>query len=172
MILGFLLVGVTLSYWTVKSASSIPVQESNEFMMKYQQADLSINDIMEKKQAFDKKYKIILDNAHYKKLPLKNSKRAKNERAVILHQGKNTFQYSIMQKHGNKILDDANVSFLLTRPHTTEDDVLRNHISNEGGHYVIKDVEITKPGRYILQLKVNVDQNTTGYSEIPAYLKP
>jgi hypothetical protein len=55
MILGFLAVGVTLSYWTVKSASSIPVQESNNYMMKYQQADMNINEIIKRKALFDHK---------------------------------------------------------------------------------------------------------------------
>ena len=172
MILGFLLVGVTLGYWTVKSASSIPVQESNEFMMKYQQADMSINDILKKKNAFDRQYRILLDNAKYEKLALENTKRAKSEKAVILNYGKNTFQYSVAEKQGNLLLKDANVSFLLTRPHTTEDDILRTHIPNEAGHYVIRDLNISKPGRYILQLKVDIDDNTIGYMETPAYLKP
>ena len=60
MILGFLTIGITLSYWTVKSASSMPVQESNQYMLKYQMADMNINQIMEKKIAFDKAYKNIV----------------------------------------------------------------------------------------------------------------
>ena len=49
MILGFLALGITLSYWTVKSASSVPVQESNNYMLKYQTADYTINEIIERK---------------------------------------------------------------------------------------------------------------------------
>jgi len=60
MILGFLTIGITLSYWTVKSASSMPVQESNQFMLKYQMADMNINEITESKIAFDKAYTITL----------------------------------------------------------------------------------------------------------------
>ncbi len=172
MILGFLFVGIALSYWTVKTASSIPVHESNEFIMKYQQADLSINDILKKKAAFDKQYKIVLNDVAYKKIELENAKRAKDEKAVVLHQGKNQFRYSIMDHQGNALLKDANVTFLLTRPHTTEDDILRKNVQNSRGDYIVKDLNITKPGRYILQLKVGVDENTVGYMETPAYLKP
>lgn len=52
MIVGFLFLGITLGYWTVKTASKMPVQESNEYLMKYQQADININDILEKKSTF------------------------------------------------------------------------------------------------------------------------
>ncbi len=51
MILGFLTIGLTLSYWTVKSDSSMPVQESNQYMLKYQMADININQILEKKNS-------------------------------------------------------------------------------------------------------------------------
>ena len=45
MIVGFLVLALTLSFWTVKSASSLPVQESNTYMLKYQMADTNINEI-------------------------------------------------------------------------------------------------------------------------------
>ena len=63
MIFGFLAIGITLGYWTVKSAVSVPVQESNEFMMKYQQADMNINEITKRKALFDQNYKIELLDA-------------------------------------------------------------------------------------------------------------
>jgi hypothetical protein len=39
------------------------------------------------------------------------------------------------------------------------------------GEYLIKDINITKPGRYTLQLRAKVG-DAIGYSEIEAYLKP
>ena len=63
MILGFFILGITLGYWTIKSVSSMPIQKSNEYMMKYQSVDLNFNEIMEKQAAFDKAYKIELLNA-------------------------------------------------------------------------------------------------------------
>ena len=49
MILGFLGIGIMLGYWTVKSAINMPVSESNEYQLKYQQADMNINQILESK---------------------------------------------------------------------------------------------------------------------------
>jgi len=169
MILGFLIVGITLSYWTVKSASSLPVQESNEFMMKYQQADKHINDILAQKARFDKKYKIEIE-AKTVMHKIENSKAFKELRSVILKEGKNSFVYHVTDLD-NRPVSDANVTFLLTRPHTTQDDLLITNIPLKGERYIVEDVNISKPGRYILQLRAQVG-NAIGYSEVPAYLKP
>lgn len=170
MIIGFLAVGITLGYWTVKSASSIPVQEVNDYMMKYQQADLHINDIIEHQKAFDKAYTIELQDIETMVMTDNvNSKRAQPN-PVKLSQGMNAFKYSIKSKNGT-VVKDANVTFLLTRPHTQTDDQIFKHVTFETGAYVIKSVQITKPGRYTLQLRAQIDDKV-GFMETPAYLKP
>jgi hypothetical protein len=170
MIVGFLMLAFMLSFWTVKSASSIPVQESNNFMLKYQQADLNINEILESKALFDQNYKIELVDVKTMVIDLENAKRAKKEKVVQLSMGNNSFDYSIKDKKG-MIVNDANVTFLLTRPHTREEDRLIENIKVNNGKYVVENMDITKAGRYTLQLKVKMD-NAIGYSEIPAYLEP
>jgi len=170
MILGFLSVGITLSYWTVKSASSIPVQESNNYMMKYQQADMHINEIIEKKVLFDQKYNITLINAKTTLLELENAKRAKSEEVIELKEGTNSFSYTVQDKQGN-VVNDANVTFLLTRPHTVSEDMLVENVTVKDNAYVINDITISKAGRYTLQLKAKIG-DAMGYSEKPAYLKP
>ncbi|MCF6243709.1 MAG: FixH family protein [Sulfurovum sp.] len=169
MIVGFLLLALTLSFWTVKSASSLPVQEVNDYMMKYQQADIHINDILEKKAAFDALYNIeilgtqmmvMTDNIH-SNLPQPN--------VIKLSQGKNTFTYTVKKNEG-KIVEDANVSFLLTRPHSRKDDVMIENISFKDGVYRTS-VDIQKEGRYTLQFRAIMNENTIGYLQLPAYLK-
>jgi len=170
MILGFLAVGITLSYWTVKSASSIPVQESNNYMLKYQQADRNINEILKKKALFDQNYIIELVDHKVTTLELENAKRAKSEKVVELSQGNNNFTYHVKNKQGS-IVNDANVSFLLTRPHSVSEDNFIENVMLKDGKYSIDNISITKAGRYTLQLKVKMG-DAVGYSEIPAYLKP
>ena len=170
MILGFLFLGITLSYWTVKSASSIPVQESNEYMMKYQQADLNINEIIERKALFDKNYKIELLNVKTAVQEIENAKRAKEEKSVVLTQGENSFSYRVVNKD-DIFIPDANVTFVLTRPHTVKDDIVIEDIPVVDGAFAVPNVAITKPGRYILQFRAKVG-DAIGYSEIPAYLNP
>lgn len=170
MILGFLTIGITLSYWTVKSASSMPVQESNQYMLKYQTADMNINQIMEKKIAFDKAYNIhILDVETMVMTDNVNSNRPQLN-PVKLSQGSNVFSYEVVAKNGTNV-SDANVTFLLTQPHSRKEDKLFINIPYENGKYQIRDVEITKVGRYTLQFRAEV-ADTMGYSEVSAYLKP
>ncbi len=170
MILGFLTIGIMLSYWTVKSASSMPVQESNQFMLKYQTADININQIMERKIAFDKAYSIhILDVETMVMTDNVNSNRPQLN-PVKLSQGINTFSYEVVSKNGTKV-SDANVTFLLTQPHSRKEDQLFSNVPYVDGKYQIKDVDIKKAGRYTLQLRAEIG-DTIGYSEIAAYLKP
>ncbi len=170
MILGFLALGITLSYWTVKSASSVPVQESNEYMMKYQVADININEILESKAGFDRSYIIEIVDVKKAMYKLENAKRAKAENSVVLTQGTNNFTYVVTTKDGTAV-SDANVTFLLTRPHSVREDKYIENIPFTNGKFQISDINITKPGRYTLQLRAKVGE-TIGYSETPAYLKP
>lgn len=170
MILGFLFIGLSLSYWTVKSASSIPVQESNQYMLKYQMADMHINQIMESKMAFDKVYNIqILDVETMVMTDNVNSNRPQPN-VVKLSEGINEFFYEVVSKDGTSV-SDANVTFLLTQPHSRDQDQLFLEVPYVDGKYQISNVNITQAGRYTLQLRAVVD-NTMGYSEIAAYLQP
>ena len=170
MILGFLTLAFTLSYWTVRSASSMPVQESNNYMLKYQQADININEIIKRKKLFDKSYVIEIMDAKTIMLDIENVKRVKDERTVLLQKGINNFAYRVRSKEGT-LKNDANVTFLLTRPHRRQEDLLVENIVMIDGEYKIKDINISKAGRYTLQLRAKIGE-AIGYSEIPAYLKP
>lgn len=170
MILGFLAVGITLGYWTVKSASSLPVQESNEYMLKYQMADLTINDILESKKAFDKLYTIQIEDVETMVMTDNINSNRPQLNPVKLRKGANHFSYLVLNKEGI-IVNDANVSFLLTRPHSRKNDIFVESIAFDNGKYTTQDLEITDAGRYTLQLRAQIGKDT-GYSEIPAYLKP
>ena len=170
MILGFLVLGITLSYWTVKSASSVPVQESNEYMMKYQQADININEILNSKATFDQRYTIEIVDVKKVIVELENAKWAKEETSVVLKQGKNSFTYVVSAKDGVAV-SDANVTFLLTQPHSVKQDKYVENIPFVDGKFQVHDINITKAGRYTLQLRAKIGE-VTGYLEIPAYLKP
>jgi len=170
MILGFLFLGVTLGYWTVKSASSMPVQESNDYMSKYQITDININEMMGKKIAFDKQYKINITGVETIPMQEHENLHRKYVDPVKLSKGVNHFSYEIVNQ-GNTPVLDANVSFLLTRPHTRADDIMLEQVSVSEGKYITNDIEIMKAGRYTLQLRAKIGE-AIGYSEIPAYLKP
>ena len=170
MILGFLILGITLSYWTVKSATSMPVHESNEYMLKYQVADMNINEIIKRKALFDQSYTIEIIDVKKAMYKLENAKRAKEESSIVLTQGKNNFNYLVTTKEG-KVIPDANVTFLLTRPHSVKEDNYVENIPFSEGKFHVSDINITKPGRYTLQLRAKIGE-ATGYSQLAAYLKP
>lgn len=170
MILGFLAVGITLGYWTVKSASSLPVQESNQYMLKYQMADIGINDILERKKIFDSNYTIeIIDVQTMVMTDNINSNRPQPN-PITLTKGENSFSYRVVAKDG-RVVEDAKVSFLLTRPHSREDDVFIENIAPIEGKYTATPIEVTKAGRYTLQLRATIGE-ATGYSALSAYLNP
>jgi len=170
MIVGFLLLGVGLGYWTVKTAISMPVQETNNYMMKYQEADININDILTKKEAFDREYDLNLSGI--KTMVMRDniySNRVQPE-LVVLSNGMNSFKYSVTKKDGT-IIKDAKVSFLLTRPHSRRDDKMIEKIPFNGEFYKTPDINISQAGRYTLQLRATIGDKT-GYWSVGAYLKP
>lgn len=170
MIVGFLMLAIILGYWTVKSAASLPVQESNTYMMKYQMADMNINEIIERKQAFDRDYSIYIKDVEMMVMTDNVNSNRSQPNPVKLSEGSNTFTYEVLSKN-NISISDANVTFLLTQPHSRTQDQLFKNIPFVNGRYVIKDVNITKPGRYTLQFKADIGEQI-GYSETVAYLKP
>jgi len=170
MILGFLFLAITLSYWTVKAASSLPVQETNDYMMKYQQADININEITMSKIAFDKEYTIELEDFQTMVMTDNIHSNRPQPDLVVLEDGVNRFKYKVSKKDGSTI-DNAKVAFLLTRPHSARDDQMIEKISFKDGYYITPDVAIKKAGRYTLQLRATIGDKT-GYSSIEAYLKP
>lgn len=170
MIVGFLLLALTLSFWTVKSASSIPVQEANQYMLKYQMADMTMNEILESKKRFDQVYTIKLEDAKTMVMTDNIHAHRPQPNPVKLLQGENHLRYSIRRHDGTQV-KDANVSFLLTRPHSRRDDVIIEEIGFKEGYYKIPTLKLEKAGRYTLVLKVKVG-TAIGHSEIAAYVKP
>lgn len=170
MILGFLAVGITLGYWTIKSASSMPVQESNQYMLKYQMADLTINEILESQKDFDTAYVIELQDVQTMVMTDNVNSNRPQPNPVELSKGTNDFSYLVRKKDGT-VVNDANVSFLLTQPHSRRNDIFLEKVTFSNGRYTTEKLEITDAGRYTLQLRVIVP-GSTGYSAISAYLKP
>jgi hypothetical protein len=169
MIVGFLALALTLSFWTVKTASSLPVQESNSYMMKYQQADIHINDVLESKAAFDAFYTITLEDKEMMVMTDNIHSKIPQPNVAKLSLGVNDFMYIVRSK-GGEVVKDAKVTFLLTQPHSRREDQLVENVSYVDGVYKVQALDIQKEGRYVLQLKVELGA-ATGYSEVPAYLK-
>ncbi|MDD5405442.1 MAG: hypothetical protein PHE73_00715 [Sulfurovaceae bacterium] len=168
MIIGFLFLGLTLGYWTLKSASNMPVEKENAYMMAYQDADMNINEIMASQNAFDAKYTIKLADVETIKVKEDKNSRLKQPDPVALKKGANIFSYHIVDKNGTEV-KNAKVTFLLTRPHTDIDDKKIENIAYNGKSYETPIIDITKVGRYTLELKAQIG-DIVGYIETPAFL--
>jgi len=168
MILGFLGIGIMLGYWTVSSAINMPVNESNRYQKKYQQADMGINQIIEAQEHFDKKYKVKLVGA--KESSFKPNEFLKRSHGKIIDlQKHNVLHYSIKTLSGEAV-DDANVSFLLTRPHTVADDQKLSIVNTKADTYLVT-FDLEKAGRYTLRLRVQKG-DAVGFVQHEAYLQP
>ena len=131
---------------------------------------MNINKIWKSKALFDQSYIIEIIDAKKAKYKLENAKRAKEENSVVLTQGKNSFTYLVATKDGTTV-SDANVTFLLTRPHSIKEDRYVENIPFTDGKFQVSDINITKAGRYTLQFRAKIGEST-GYSQISAYLQP
>jgi len=164
MILGFLFIGITLGYWTVKSAISLPVQESNEYLGKYQSIDKNAREIQEAQERFDKLYDVSFSGLEKTDFKEKNIKRKPHEYYKL---NDNNKVYLKVTKKDGSIASDLNTTLLLTRPQTRADDKLFEKLPFENGKYVAKDVKVSKKGRYILRFRIQ-DKDALKFIDIYA----
>ena len=168
MILGFLAIGIILGYWTVKHAIGMPVHESNEYMMKYQKADQAANEILEAQRRFDRRYTLRLEGM---KLSDFKPEHLKRKAGPIVALGPvNTVSYRVTDKAGQAV-NDANVSLLVTRPHTEKEDQYFKNVPGKNGLYTVENIKIKNPGRYILRIRVQKG-DAIGFQDTEGYLKP
>jgi len=165
MILGFLAIGITLGYWTIKNTINLPVHESNEYMQKYQDADKSANEIIESAQRFDSKYKLSIEGLEKSDFKPKFLKRKPNQYFKL--NSNNTINIKVSTKDG-KLVEDANITLLLTRPQTEKDDKYFKNIKFKDGYYKVENLKISKAGRYILRVKATKG-DATKYMDVYCY---
>ena len=154
MILGFLFIGITLGYWTVKSAISLPVQESNEFLKKYQDVEKKGRELQEAQEKFDRVYNVSFGGLQKSDFKEKNIKRKPHQYYKL--EDTNSVYLTVTNKQ-NQVANDVNVTLLVTRPQTTQDDQLFKNVPFKNGKYVVENLKVDKKGRYILRFRVQKD---------------
>ena len=129
---------------TIVVTSKADIQESNEYMSSYQDADANANALIQSCMAFDKNIKI-------QYLEKK------------LQQDGTTIEYKITDINGNPI-NNAKLKVLVSRPEThTLDQSLENPIV-ENGIYKFQDIKFAKPGVYNFIAKVEVGELNRFYN--------
>jgi len=150
-ILGMILTVVLLGVWTVKIAIKNPVQEETRFMMKYQDVDENINEILAKQKQFDAKYRVDLSQNR-------------------LQLGENRVKISLRDQAGHPI-EAAKIVAIITRPTTSKEDVMLKHFEKmENGIWVSEPFVLERGGRWNIEVKIEVGDDT-GYKTYKTFVK-
>ena len=128
-----------LCVWTVKEAMQYPVELDSFYFDSYYNVNQDINNILLKQKAFDEAYVVDIPKGD-------------------LTIGTNTISVKITEKMAGLSVDDANISLLLTRPHTRKADKKPTLVSHKEGVYTFTPFEIKDLGRWQIMTKVTVGE--------------
>ena len=123
---------------TIVVTSQMPVEKSDTYMMGYQEADASANEIIQAQIEFDKKYKIeyITDR---------------------INVDKSVIQYKVYDGAFNPV-DNAEIKVVVTRPNNHKHDQELLNPTVVDGVYTFSAITLPEPGRWDIMAKVNVDK--------------
>ncbi len=140
-IVGSILAVFGLCVWTVKQASSVPVQKDDFYFDSYYNVNLNINKIRAMQKEFNEKYIVEYDKNH-----------------LVLN-AKNSINLVLKTKDG-KLIEDANISMIITRPTTNEFNKRPKFLGFSNGSYHFKKVLVDKIGRWQIKSKVTIGDLT------------
>lgn len=123
--------------WTIKSATSVPLNPDKSFLKTYQEVDENYNNIITSNVNFvnkyeidfflnDKKINLTIDDIKYSQRVLEKISTHKD----LLKVGSNVFTLSIKNKD-NKKLENVNIVLNVTKSSTNDSDVIFNNNSFE-----------------------------------------
>ena len=123
---------------TIVVTSTLPVEKSDTYMMGYHQADASVNELIKKRIAFDKKYKVkyITDGIS-------------QENTII--------KYKVTNLDSQPV-NNAKLKVIITRPNNHKHDQELVNPSVENGIYTFSSVKLPEPGRWDIMAKINVEE--------------
>ncbi len=121
---------------TIVVTSTMPVEKSDRYMMYYQKADASANELIEARIAFDKKYKIeyVTDG---------------------LNLDSSVLKYRVSDLESNPV-SNAKIMVIVTRPNNHKHDQELNNPTFENGIYTFSTITLPEKGRWDIMAKVNV----------------
>ena len=140
----FAIFGFTFSMiiWTVKSAVETPVYEDKSFMSSYHDVDDNFNKIILENHEFNSRYDTkVTINGRTVGMEMSDllygqrslEKKSKNQEMLLL--GENAISVTITDKKSNAIVNDANVSFQITRAIEDMYDINLNQFELADGVY-------------------------------------
>lgn len=122
---------------TIMVSANSPVEKSDTYMMDYHEADAKANELIMKKIAFDKKYKISFVSNGISK--------------------DNTILQYRLTTVDNKVVDNGKLKAVLTRPNSRKFDISLENPQVSHGVYSFDSVKLPLAGRWDILLKVEID---------------
>ena len=122
---------------TIVVTNKLPVEKSDRYMMGYQEADASANELIEARINFNKKYdiKYITDGLS-------------SQNSVI--------KYKVYDKEFNPV-NSAKIKVIITRPNNHKHDKELTNPTVENGIYTFATTTLPLEGRWDVMAKINID---------------
>ncbi len=149
-IVGMILTVVVLGIWTIKVAVSNPVQLDNSYMMKYQDVDANINEIMARQRAFNAKYEVDMSQNRLKV-------------------GENRIEIRLKKKEGDSV-ENAKIFAIVTRPTTSKEDIEIKTFTYLSDAYRSEPFTLKRQGRWNIELKIEIGEDT-GFVTYKTFVK-
>lgn len=154
--------------WTVKSAVNTPVYDDRSFMSAYHDVDDNYNEIMFKNHKFNLLYDVEV-NVNERKVGLEIKDAFLGQRSLekqsnnqsMLQVGENKISVLISDKKTNQIMNDANVSFQITRAIEDMYDIDLNAFKFEDNRYT-STAKIDRAGNWNILGKITIGDDV-GY---------
>jgi len=137
----------------VKIAIDNPVQMDSFYFEKYQQVDENINTIKKAQVAFDKNFKI-----NYKTQKFSTSK-------------PNSFEMSIVNLKNKKLIKDAKITLMITRPDTNKYNQEFNLNFAKDGVFRVENIHVSLLGRWQILTKIQIKKYTS-FNKYEVYATP
>ncbi len=179
----FAIVGACIA--TIIYASNYPVYEDDSFLGKYQEVDYNFNEIQQKDENFKKNYEV-----HLNLKPQFDKKK----REFYEVKPAQVLTFRVAERNDlSKNASDINATLLLTRPHTKKQDEwlqtsefklankpfkdkfgkLSTGLKKHSNAYIFTaNLPNLAKGRWQLKLKLDKDENSTGFYEFNLVVVP
>lgn len=163
--------------WTIKSAVDTPVYEDRSFMEKYQDVDNHYNKMVIETAKFNNRFETkVLINERTVGMDFSDiqfgqrslEKHSKNQDMMVL--GENSISLTIIDKENNKPVEDANISFQVTRPIKNDTDINLDNFVYADGKYTTEAINLDLKGYWNIIGKVVIGDNV-GYLYVKTGIK-
>ena len=124
---------------TIYVALLQPTRENRDMMVDYHTFDANVNDVIIAGIKFNRKYKLSYTGEG---VSLEGS----------------TISFKVEDENGNPV-DNAKVEVIISRPITTDNQVVLQNPRIDNGNYIFEDVRVAKKGRWNILTKVTVGKD-------------